>query len=65
MNNDKDILLITLFTFLTVTIWIFFELVKTTKTPTATGTSTEILSSINTNFDIETLNQLKNRVRLE
>ncbi len=33
-GNDRDLLLISVFTFFTVTLWVFFEVLKTVKTTT-------------------------------
>lgn len=33
-GNDRDLLLISVFTFFTVTLWVFFEVLKTIKTTT-------------------------------
>lgn len=61
MDNDRDILLIAIFTFLTVSIWIFFELTKTSKTQTVASQYTEILAPLDPSLDIETVQLLNQR----
>jgi hypothetical protein len=61
MENDRDILLIAIFTFLTVTLWIFFELVKTSQTPTVTASTEALVKPIQTTFDSQTINMLQQR----
>jgi hypothetical protein len=61
MNNDRDILLVAIFTFLTVSIWMFFELIKTTKTSTIAPTSQQLLLPLKPTIDIELLKKLELR----
>ncbi len=42
-GNDRDLLLISVFTFFTVTLWVFFEVLKTVKTTTITPQVTQIV----------------------
>jgi len=48
-------------TFLTVLSWITFELLKTIKTSTVTGTTQELIVPLNPTIDMETLNVLNKR----
>ncbi|MFC1647345.1 hypothetical protein ACFL1A_03615 [Patescibacteria group bacterium] len=61
MENDKDILLISIFTFLTISLWIFFELVKTTKTSTISIPTKEITKTIPIKIDNEVLRMLEQK----
>lgn len=58
MNNDRDLLLISVFTFVTVSLWIVFELIKTVKTTTVSTVTQQIVVPLNPKFDIETLTEV-------
>lgn len=60
-TSDRDMLLVSVFTFLTVTLWIFFELVKTTKTAVITTTEQFVITPITSKFDTQTLSNIKDR----
>lgn len=62
MENERDLFLISLFTFLTVSSWIFFELVKTTKTTTIPQTIPKILAPLSPTLDTEVFSLLQERV---
>ncbi|MBI3385554.1 hypothetical protein HY031_00550 [Candidatus Gottesmanbacteria bacterium] len=62
MDSDRDLLLISLFTFFTVSAWIFFELVKTTKTTTVPQTVTQILTPLSPTLDNDIFTELQKRV---
>ncbi len=59
--NDRDILLVAVFTFLTVSLWVFFELVKTIKTTTVTATVRQVITPFSPTIDTTTLTQLSTR----
>lgn len=61
MENDRDLLLVAVFTFLTVSLWITFELVKTAKTTTVTSPVAHIVTPLNASIDIDLLTKLKER----
>lgn len=61
MDKDRDLFLISLFTFLTVFLWVFFELVKTVKTPTTPATVEKIITPFTPKLDIDILTILDNR----
>lgn len=61
MESDRDVFLISLFTFLTVSLWIFFELIKTTKTTTVPQTVTKIIAPLTPSIDTDILEQLRAR----
>lgn len=61
VDNDREILLVSIFTFLTVLSWIFFELVKTAKTTTVSSTVTQVITPLNPAIDTGILTLLENR----
>lgn len=54
-NSDRDLLLISLFTFLTVVLWIFFELAKTVKTTTVSSRTTQLITPFAPKIDTDIL----------
>lgn len=62
MDNDKDLLMIAVFTFLTVSAWILFELVKTTKTTTVTVSAKRVIVPLSPTIDTDTMANIQNRV---
>lgn len=54
-GSDRDLLLISVFTFFTVTLWVFFEVLKTVKTTTVTATTTQIVQPLNPKLDTQTI----------
>jgi hypothetical protein len=62
MDNDRDILLVAIFTCITVSAWIFFELVKTGKTSTISTNTTQLVKPMQTTIDIKTLTTLSERM---
>lgn len=62
-NNDQDLFYISVFTFITVFLWITFELVKTVKTSTVSSSVQQLSSSMSATIDTDTLNVLNNRKR--
>lgn len=65
MSNDRDILLLSVFTFITVTLWIMFELIKTVKTTTVSSEVQQIVTSLSPKIDTDVLSTLKNRKPIE
>jgi hypothetical protein len=61
MENDRDLLLISVFTFFTVSLWVTFELIKTVKTTTISQTTKEIVIPLNSSIDTETLTNIANK----
>jgi len=61
MENDQDLLLISVFTFFTITLWITFELLKTVKTTTVTQTTQQIVVPLNPVIDTDTLTTIVNK----
>lgn len=62
-TNDRDLFLISVFTFLTVISWMFFELVKTYKTTTTPTTVEKIITPFTPRLDTDILTILQNRKR--
>lgn len=62
MDSDRSLFIISVFTFLTVSAWIFFELVQTTKTPTTPQTVGKILAPLTPTLDNEVFELLSKRV---
>lgn len=54
-NSDRDLLLISVFTFITVAIWVFFEILKTVKTTTITASTTQIVQVLDPKIDMQTV----------
>jgi hypothetical protein len=61
MDNDQDLLLISIFTFFTITLWITFELLKTIKTTTVSTTTQQVVVPLNSKIDIDTLTIIANK----
>ncbi len=61
MSNDRDVLLLSVFTFLTVSLWIAFELIKTVKTTTVTTQVQQIVTPLSPKIDTDILSTLKSR----
>jgi hypothetical protein len=60
MENDRDLLLVSIFTFITVSLWVTFELLKTAKTTTLTPTTQQIVVPLSPSIDIDTLTTVTN-----
>lgn len=61
MNEERDLLLVAVFTTLTVFLWVFFELVKTTKTSTVSRPLQQVVSPLTSKIDIGILDALEQR----
>lgn len=64
MDNDRDLLLVSVFTFLTVSLWVFFELIKTTKTTTVTHTVQQVITPFSSKLDTDILDILEKKTNL-
>lgn len=58
MNEDRDLLLVAIFTTLTVFLWVFFELVQTTKTSTVNRTVQKAVVPLTSKIDTSVLDTL-------
>jgi hypothetical protein len=61
MENERDLLIISIFTFFTITLWVTFELLKTIKTTTVTPTTQQLVIPLNPKIDIDTLTSIANK----
>jgi hypothetical protein len=61
MDSDRDLLLISVFTFLTVSLWVFFELVKTTKTTTITPTVQQVITPFSSTLETDIVDMLEKK----
>jgi hypothetical protein len=61
MDNDRDLLLISIFTFFTVCLWVTFELLKTYKTTTVSQSTKQIVIPLTAKIDVDTLTNILNR----
>ncbi len=60
-GDDRDLLLISVFTFFTVLVWITFELIKTIKTTTVRGDVQQIVVPFNPSIDTNTIIMVNER----
>lgn len=60
-QEDRDILYVALFTFITVAIWILFELTKTTKTSTVSSNMQKIIRPLSPTIDTETIGIIESK----
>ena len=61
MDDDNNLLLIAVFTTLTIFSWIFFELVKTTKTSTVSSSVTRISTPLSSKIDVNVIMSLESK----
>lgn len=61
MDEERDLLLVSIFTTLTIFLWIFFELVKTTKTSTISTAVAQVVSPLTSKIDTGILDTLEQR----
>ncbi len=64
-GSDRDLLLISVFTFFTVTLWVFFEVLKTVKTTTVTSSTTQIIQTLNPKIDTQTVQNIAAKKQYE
>lgn len=65
MDQDRDLLLVAVFTAITVFLWVFFELVKTTKTSTVARPLQQVVSPLTGKIDVAVFEELEKRSTLE
>lgn len=58
MEEDRDLLLISVFTTLTILLWVFFELVQTTKTSTVARPLQKAVLPLSSKIDTSVLDLL-------
>jgi hypothetical protein len=65
MDDDRDLLLVAVFTTLTVLLWVFFELVKTNHTTTVTRPVQQAVTPLTSKIDTDILDVLEKRSTFE
>lgn len=65
MDEERDLLLVSIFTTLTIFLWVFFELVKTTKTSTVTQPTAQVASPLSSKIDVGVLETLEKRQTMD
>lgn len=60
-GNERDLLLISVFTFFTVTLWVFFEILKTAKTTTISPSTTQIVQTLDPKIDSQTVEAIASK----
>ena len=60
-DSDYDLLLVSIFTFLTVIAWVVFELIKTVKTSTVQSSTQAVITPLKPTLDTGILDTLQNR----
>ncbi len=65
MDDDRDLLLVAVFTTLTILLWIFFELAKTTKETTVTRPLQQAVTPLTSKIDTDILDLLEARSTFE
>jgi len=65
MRSDRDILIVCIFTFITVVTWIFVDFVKTTQSSTVTSVTEELLAPLPGPIDQKLLRDLEARQAFE
>lgn len=61
MEDDNNLLLIAVFTTLTIFSWVFFELVKTTKTSTVSSSVQRITTPLTSKIDVDVITNLETK----
>lgn len=61
MENDRDIVLVSIFTFFTVLLWVFFEFVKTVKTTTVSSSVQQTIVPFSPTIDQDILTNIASR----
>jgi hypothetical protein len=65
MEDDRDLLLVAVFTTLTILLWVFFELVKTTQTTTVARPVQQAVTPLTSKIDTDILDVLEKRNSFE
>jgi len=60
-SSDRDLLLISVFTFITVSLWVFFEVLKTVKTTTVTASTIQIVEPLDPKIDMQTIETIASK----
>ena len=65
MRSDKDVFIVTLFTFITVVTWIFVDFVKTSQAPAKTEVPKSLLNPLPDKIDLTILDEIEKRAVYE
>lgn len=63
-TNERDLFLISIFTFITVFFWITFEFLKTAKTTTVSSSVQQLITPLTPTIDTATLDVLQKKTKL-
>lgn len=61
MDEERDLLLVAVFTTITIFLWVFFELVKTSKTSSVARPLQQVVSPLSSKIDVSVLDELEKR----
>ena len=65
MDEERDLLLVAIFTTLTIFLWVFFELVKTSKTSSIATPLQQVVSPLTSKIDVTVIDELEKRSTLD
>lgn len=65
MDEERDLLLVAVFTTLTIFLWVFFELVKTSKTSSIATPLQQVVSPLTSKIDVTVIDELEKRSTLD
>lgn len=65
MDEERDLLLVAIFTTITIFLWVFFELVKTSKTSSVSQPLQQVVSPLSSKIDVSVLEELEKRSTLD
>lgn len=65
MDEDRDLLLVAVFTTLTIFLWVFFELVKTSKTSSVARPLQQAVSPLSSKIDVSVIDELEKRSTMD
>jgi retron-type reverse transcriptase len=65
MDEERDLLLVAVFTTLTIFLWVFFELVKTSKTSSIATPLQQVVSPLTSKIEVEVIDELEKRSTLD
>lgn len=65
MNEERDLLLVAIFTTFTIFLWVFFELVKTSQTSSVAIPLQRVVSPLSSKIDVSVIDELEKRNTLD
>ncbi len=65
MDEDRDLLLVAVFTTFTIFLWVFFELVKTSKTSAIANPLQQAVSPLSGKIDVTVFEELEKRSAMD